>query len=154
MDDYQWTSAFPLHIWNWYWYQAASPPSRPGHNYEQWCGIFHNTLQKRSHLWGSKFDGSYALSKPATRNPWRHYGNHWSSVNMTIVASYGILTGLATSNHLKFFNTHFSRNYMECFTNQLNDLKRNVMQSPASARLKLSNCRHVYLNVLCTKLMK
>ena len=88
-----------------------------------------NTLQKGSHLWGSKLDGSYALSKPATRNPWRHYGNHWSSVNMTIVANYGMHTELATSNHLKFFNTHFSRNYMECFTNQLNDLKLNVMQS-------------------------
>ena len=79
----------------------------------------HSILQKRSHLWSSKLDGSYAPSKPVTRNPWWHYGNHWSSVNMTIVASYGTPTELATSNHLNFFNTHLSRKYMECFTSHI-----------------------------------
>ena len=48
----------------------------------------HSQLQKRSHLRSSKLDGSYTPSKPVTRNPWWHYENHWSSVNMTIVATF------------------------------------------------------------------
>ena len=50
MGDYQWTSTSPLHIGYWYWYQTASPPSRPGHNSEQWCAIC-TTHCRKGHIY-------------------------------------------------------------------------------------------------------